>query len=214
MISFCTWIKNRFHQFKEVLPINLERMRDDCEWIIVDIDSDDEFSSFKTDDSRVKIHRVSVDEIHFSKLYNISHKLGSGDILVNLDADNFIGEDFCSWIDDLLEADRMGHAWSNDWYDGTYGRIAIRKEHFYAVGGYDESLLPCGYQDTDIMQRVINSGVRCFTTNDIKIYGGSIPNTREETMKYVDKKYSFGESNRSNHQKSLSNIKNKIIKAN
>jgi hypothetical protein len=214
MISFCTWIKNRFYQFEQVYRINLERMRECDEWVIVDVDSDDEFSTWTIDDKRVKIHRISVEEIHFAKLYNISHKLGIGDIIVNLDADNFIGEDFCSWTDVLLKQKRLGHSWSNNWSDGTYGRISMIREHFYSVGGYDETFTPCGFQDTDIIQRIIKSGVNCYTTNDKNIYGGSIPNTRDDTMKYVDKTKTFAEYNSINHKKYLDNVKNNKLKVN
>jgi hypothetical protein len=189
-------------------------MRECDEWIIVDVDSDDEFSTWSIDDERVKIHRISVEEIHFAKLYNISHKLGIGDIIVNLDADNFIGEDFCSWTDTLLKEKMIGHSWSNNWNDGTYGKISMLREHFYYVGGYDENLLACGFQDTDIIQRIIKSGVRCYTTNNKKIYGGSISNTREDTMKYVDKSKTFDQYNSENHKIYLENIKNNKIKAN
>jgi hypothetical protein len=214
MISFCTWIKNRFHQFKEVLPINLERIGVEDEWNIVDVDSDDEFAAWLPQDKRINIVKISMEELHFAKLYNISHKLAKGDMIVNLDADNYIGENFCEWVHKLKEKGFMGHSWSNDWSDGTYGRIVIPTEVFYNVGGYDESFEPCGFQDTDIMQRVIKSGTRCETSNDIKIYGGSISNTREETMKYVSKKESFGKYNSLNHEKYKKNIDKRIYKAN
>jgi hypothetical protein len=214
MISFCTWIKNRFHQFKEVFPINLERMGLDDEWNIVDVDSDDEFSNWIPQDKRINIIKISMKELHFAKLYNISHKLGKGDMLVNLDADNYIGEDFCGWVHKLKAKGFMGHTWSNNWDDGTYGRIIIPTKAFYNVGGYDESFEPCGFQDTDIINRVIKSGIKCETSNNKKIYGGSIPNSRNDTMKYVSKKGSFGTYNSINHEKFKKNIEKGIYKAN
>jgi hypothetical protein len=72
MISFCTWIKNRFTQFEQVYRINLERMRECDEWIIVDVDSDDEFSTWSIDDERVKIHRI---KHKLTELYNQHERL-------------------------------------------------------------------------------------------------------------------------------------------
>ena len=47
----------------------------------------------------------------------------------------------------------MLHQWSGISKDGTYGRISCHRDTFYQLGGYDESFLPMGYQDHDLMMR-------------------------------------------------------------
>ena len=48
IISYCSQIKNRFHQLRETFYHNLEKIRinENVEWIIVDCGSSDELSSF------------------------------------------------------------------------------------------------------------------------------------------------------------------------
>jgi hypothetical protein len=211
-ISYCTWIKNRYPQFRQVYDINLSRLGPDDEWIVVDVDSDDDLSEWVPTDTRVKLHNHAMLPLHFAKLYNVSHRLGNGDYLVNLDADNYLGPKFRDWVQSLQGA--VGHSWSQDWHDGTYGRVAIPRQAFYSVGGYDEKLLPCGFQDTDILQRLSHSGWPLRISYDSQVYGGSIPNPREDTMKYVDPSMTFDEYNSRNHQTTLRNLAAKKLRAN
>jgi len=211
-ISYCTWIKNRYHQFQQVYATNLSLMAPEDEWIIVDVDSTDGLENWDPHDSRVKLHRHSMAPLHFAKLYNVSHRLGTGDYLVNLDADNFLGKGFRDWLHTLKG--NIGHCWSGNWFDGTYGRISMPRRAFIAVNGYDESLEPCGYQDTDIMHRMAHTGLHITTVYDQSIYGGSIPNPREDTMKYVDPAETFTEYNARNYQTTLRNLAAKKLRAN
>ncbi len=203
MISFCTWIKNRFHQFSQVWELNLSHMNPNDEWVIVDAGSNDGFESWVPSDSRIRIIRHPMHPLNFSALYNISHRAGSHPILVNLDADNYLGPKFCDWAEEIHYQERMGHAWSNVWEDGTYGRIMIPSTTFQRIGGYDEDLSPCGFQDTDLIKRAVATGIRCVTCNDPDVYGGAIPNTREDTMTYTDSPLSFGQCNSINYHKAL-----------
>lgn len=187
-ISFCTWILNRFPQLSQVFEENLRQMGPDDEWIILDLESTDGVQQWAEEvgDPRIHYYREPLQELHFAKLYNRSHAYAEGDIVVNLDADNFIGPEFCLWAEQVCTDKSFGHSWSKDWDDGTYGRISMRRSTFLELGGYDETLAPVGCQDTDIIRRAITAGYRCVTSYDEEVYGGSIPNHREETMKYFD----------------------------
>lgn len=215
MISFCTWIKNRFHQFDQCWEVNLQRMGPDDEWVILDAGSDDGFEAWRCDDPRVKVTRSPVDQLHFAKMYNASHALAVNPVLVNLDADNFIGPKYRDWvIEKTLGESAVSHAWSNNWNDGTYGRIAYTREMFDAVGGYDERLGPCGFQDTDIMARMTAIPYRIHTSSDPEIYGGSVPNSRVDSMRFVVSDQDFTMMNSMNQGQSLENVRMKRIKAN
>ncbi len=95
---------------------------------------------------------------HLSLAKNISHTLASGDILLNLDCDNRIGEAL-KQIRETFEANVGAlHLWSGRYGDGTCGRIAIRRELFFNAGGYDESFRPMAYQDEDLLARLRDMG--------------------------------------------------------
>ena len=75
--------------------------------------------------------------------------------MCNLDGDNIISPEFVPKC--------VGHfaagcklVWFHDGTAkaGTCGRIAYLRDDFWAVRGYDQDLLPMGYQDIDIVERL------------------------------------------------------------
>jgi hypothetical protein len=105
-----------------------------------------------------KEHTATV--FNSSKAKNLAHRIAKGEILVNLDADN--------WADDIDQPLRQAFAATNRtifraWNgkrDGSSGRIAIASTWFYGLGGYDESFYPVGYQDVDLVLRAVAAGLK------------------------------------------------------
>ena len=93
---------------------------------------------------------------HASIAKNTSHRLSRGEILVNLDGDNYTGWRGAEHILRIFTKygpNTLFHQWSGVSKDGTYGRISYSRQTFFRLGGYDESFLPMGYQDHDIIMR-------------------------------------------------------------
>jgi hypothetical protein len=59
---------------------------------------------------------------------------------------------------------------------GTYGRIMMSRTMFHTIGGYDETFLPSGCQDTDIIKRVLLLEGQCLLVNLPQQVGCSLPN--------------------------------------
>ncbi len=103
-------------------------------------------------------------KFHMAHAKNMAHRLGireGADILVNLDADNFTGPGFDAWL--LEQFPRKGEyfAWSKmvksgpDRMDrGITGRIAVTRNAFLMVGGYDEKHCDWGPDDEDFKCRL------------------------------------------------------------
>jgi glycosyltransferase involved in cell wall biosynthesis len=90
---------------------------------------------------------------------NIAHKMATGDILVNIDSDIRIPEGFCEYIKDLFSSGQrlvMSFESSDPYgYDGCAGIVGAKREDFYSVNGYDESIsLGWGYDDMNYQFRV------------------------------------------------------------
>lgn len=97
---------------------------------------------------------------------NIAHKLATGDILVNLDADNILVNNFCENLINLFKENNIivaSKPKDKNNNIGTCGLIACKKHHFYSVNGYDENIfIGWGMDDT-------NFQFRCRMKNKLKL---------------------------------------------
>jgi hypothetical protein len=96
---------------------------------------------------------------------NMAHRLGmieGGEILVNLDADNFTGEGFAHYIAQQFAADDDVFLWSEMIQGvlprGIHGRIAVTARAFLNSGGYDEKYDTWGPDDKDFNARLRRLG--------------------------------------------------------
>lgn len=92
---------------------------------------------------------------------NVAHRLARGQIVCNVDADNFIGWGFAEHLWKLLgETGPDTFAYSRG-ARGTSGRIALWKSSFETLGGYDEGMgQGWGYEDKDLVSRARRAGLR------------------------------------------------------
>lgn len=161
-ISFCTTCRNRLWQLKQTLPHNLSVLKNGMEIVLVDFGSTDGLSNwiwenFKDDILKKKLTFFEVqNEVswHAPKAKNLAHRVSNNNYLFNIDADNFIHSDDLKQIQAAANKNISTHQWSNQFGDGSYGRIGTPKPLFFELGGYDESLLPMGVQDVDLLKRI------------------------------------------------------------
>lgn len=174
-LSFCITCLNRFSQIKKTLGTNLHDnadLKDDIEFILMDFNTPNlknwVFENFKVELEYGYLKYFFSTELetwHCSVAKNTAHKYANGEILVNLDSDNYTGENGAKHILDIFHnssKDVLLHQWSGHPTDGSYGRISYKKEHFCDVGGYNQKLLPVGMDDIDIIVRI------CFNNPDIE----------------------------------------------
>src|SRR5580692_8106533 len=166
-VSYCVTCHGRLWQLALTLFDNLDHLRDDEEIVLLDYGSPDGLSRFVESSVRCQeaIRRgqlvyahTEADTHHCSKAKNLAHRLGRGDLLVNLDADNS-NAGMRAVIDEWFVDDRNDVVLHMD--DGTagaFGRICLSRYWFYTLGGYDEAFLPSGYQDRDLLKRAAASG--------------------------------------------------------
>ena len=189
MISYCTSCKGRRYQLQSTLYHNLQRLKEiDAEWIILDYHSNDNLAEllklpwFKQlfDIEKIKMFRVTEDfpfEMPLAK--NLAHRYASGDILFNLDADNFIDNSYEALS--ILKEDQF--LWTKGLRDnGTGGRIGCHRKHFMELNGYNLDYAGAGYEDIDFayrLQKLNLEKVEC----DVRIL--PIKNTREDTLKHT-----------------------------
>jgi hypothetical protein len=175
-ISFCITYMNRLGHLNVTFPHNLEVAKDfDVEFVLLNYNSRDEVGGWIRDSYMplidagrlVYIHESASSRFHGAKSKNLAHRGGSGDILVNLDADNFLGEEYCArLLKEFEDPNILLHAYSKleeGDSNGTWGRIAVTRDNFYRLGGYTECFEPYGYDDKNFIARAQGLGIRLVT---------------------------------------------------
>jgi glycosyltransferase involved in cell wall biosynthesis len=218
-LSFCITCKNRLDQIRKTLPQNLEdnkKNKDLIEFILVDFGSTDGLQEWiqenftsEIKDSYLKYYYTEeLVEWHASVAKNTSHIFARNEILVNLDCDNFTGKDGGLFIiKNMLKYgvnSTVIHQFSNEFMDGSFGRIALSKENFLRIGGYDESFEPMGYQDVNLLIRLMLMGISCIHLVDKK-YNKAIVNSKNKGMEYTSQS-DWTAMNYRNFRRSTQNI--------
>lgn len=232
-LSFVMALMNRSHQIEQTLVKNLEDNwddRDQVEFVLMDVNSKDGFRDWirkqelqkYTESGYLRYFEVdSIDKWHASIGKNTAAHQAIGEIIVTLDCDNFTGYRGGRFVITQFEQNDYNcvvHQYDGNPQNGNFGRIALTKKKFNEIGGYDQSFLPMGYQDWDIIKRAEATG--CLYVNPVDeefnraIYndGGkelSMANTIDE-----HKKMGWVEMNRINKLKCHHNLYNKKLKAN
>ncbi len=159
----------------QTLPQNLQDNSNYplIEFVILDYNSSDGLAEWITSEmagfiknGKVKFAREpTATSINRSHARNICMHLASGDIICNVDADNLTGRGFASYVNSQL-GDHTNRFLSVD-YRGkrfrdksVYGRLAVWKQHFMNVGGYDETMTSYGYEDIDLVSRLSMIGLK------------------------------------------------------
>ena len=166
-VCFCTSIKDRLWQIKQTLPSNLRNIENtDHRIAVADYGSNDGLegwlaSSGIIDAPNLIYQKFDIGEFSWSSpvAKNLASSLApDGYGIFNLDADNFVTTNDVKKIFDSLNNDQVVHQFSGKWGDGSFGRIGLPPQRFAELSGYEERLLPMGYQDADILNRAERQG--------------------------------------------------------
>lgn len=167
-ISICTVCMGRCHDLRRTLIRNLE---DNCdysnlEFVVLNYNSNDELHDFMSSDliaPYLHTKRVRYLITRRPQFYSTSHsrnlafKNSTGEIVTNVDADNFTGPSFASYVNRLAnvcseKALFTRGKWRN------HGRIGMFRSDFEHLGGYDEDLDGYGWEDYSLMGRAMSAG--------------------------------------------------------
>ena len=177
MIVFCTTCKGRAQHIEKTLPRNLADNADypNCRFVILDYNSADHLLPYLGANHAADVvgGRLAVygeyswpGPFRMAHAKNMAHRCGileGADILVNLDADNFTGPGFASYIAEQFKtfgADSF--LWARmikgEMPRGINGRIVVSKHAFLNLGGYDEKYSTWSPDDKDFNLRLRRVG--------------------------------------------------------
>jgi glycosyltransferase involved in cell wall biosynthesis len=163
---------NRLCHLEHTLPQNIEDNEDceDLEFVVLDYNSTDGLEEWIRDSyidlikegRLVYFHEKSATHFLPSHSRNISIRCATGEVTCNVDADNFTGEGFASFLTEVFQPYRPILANSYDlssWHNmSTHGRLAMHKQSFLRMGGYDEFMRGWGAEDFDLNNRCLLAG--------------------------------------------------------
>lgn len=172
-IVFCTTCKGRAQHVEQTLPQNLRDNRgSDAVFLVLDYCSSDHLAEYMysnhledMDSGRVVFYQYKTEHsFRMAHAKNMSHRLGireGGDILVNLDADNFTGEGFADYLKEAMSP-TDSFMWSRMipgvLARGISGRIVVTSDQFLCTGGYDEVYSTYSPDDKDFQARLRRLG--------------------------------------------------------
>jgi len=170
-VSFCTTCMGRLEHLKHTLPLNLIHNQQTplVEFVLLDYSSPDELQNWVKDELKTELSTGRVvfysaagfQHFHHAHAKNVAHRLARGEIVCNLDADNFTGFGFAEYLMDAFSTGERIMIRSPRFIHGTFGRIALRKIDFEAIGGYNERMkFGWGYEDDDFIKRAAMAGIK------------------------------------------------------
>ena len=198
------------------LPENLAYIADkDAEIVLVDWCSEDGLREWVLENfwDQLELGKLRLFSLQEDRPFsipigkNFAHRLAKGTILFNLDADNFAHGTY-------EHASRLGTneiQGCNTYNKGIYGRIAIRREGFSKLGGYDEQFHPAGAQDRDLIARAKASGM---TLSNYPAKRMAIANSKFDTINSMNCGLSWQSMNDQNCRVSARNIAEGRLRAN
>ncbi|RKN76899.1 glycosyltransferase family 2 protein [Ulvibacterium marinum] len=165
-ISFCTVCMNRLEHLKKTLPKNIEDTMTygNFEFVVLDYNSKDgleewimaEMSQYRAAGLLIYVKTRFPEYFLRSHSKNVAAKHATGDIICNVDADNYIGEGFADYINrEFMEHQHIYLTVPRDFgKKDCYGRICVLRDDFMAITGYDEDMTDYGFEDFDLVNRL------------------------------------------------------------
>lgn len=181
-ISICTVCMNRLHHIKETLPVNIKNNSNygNIEFVLLDYGSSDGLFDWvkqhmqeHLESGLLKYYYTSIPK-HFDRSHsrNLMFRLAEGEIICNVDADNYAGENFAQYVNDVfndnddiyLVVDTKKRYY---FLRNAFGRFCVRKSDFELLGGLDEKMVSYGSETLDFYERLALLGKSEYVIEDI-----------------------------------------------
>ena len=168
LLSFCIVCMNRIEHIKLTLEQNiLENQLPGVEFVLLDYNSTDGLEEWVRCNMKEYLDNhilVYYKELHARKFHrthsrNMVMKLAEGEIVCNLDADNYLGKGFASFVLDQFSRNRNIFLTSSYNQRDAIGRVCVMRKDFLSINGYNESFSGYGLEDIELYNRLQKNGL-------------------------------------------------------
>lgn len=167
-ISFCTTAMGRLDHIRQTFLRNIADSDNypAAEFVLLDYGSLDGLADWVRFEAMELIERGKlvylrldgVERFHHAHARNVCFLAASGPVVCNVDADNFIPRGFAWHLNERMSRHPRAMGYFDRAPRGTAGRLAMFRDDFLSVGGYDESLFGWGFEDHDLRDRLRHNG--------------------------------------------------------
>ena len=188
---------NRTHHLKQTLIKNIEDNSDYDNWeiVLLDYNSQDGMEDWVKEKAAGYIASGKViyyqtpdpDKFNHSHAKNVAFNLATGDIVCNINADNFTGLHFASYVNESFNK-KSNQVLTPIYFTGQnkdkmpprdiMGKVCVRKNDFLKVNGFDESMAMYGFEDYDFINRLELANINRAPIEDA--FWGFIEHENEE----------------------------------
>lgn len=196
-ISICTTCMNRTHDLVKTLPLNIldNFTYPKVEFVVLNYNSQDDLDDFMRDRmmSYIELGIVKYAKTTEPKFYDMGHsrniafKIASGEIVNNVDADNFTGKDFAATLNQLAHM-RPEKAVFAKGKRMLHGRLGMYKKDFLELGGYDEDLEGYGADDASLLYRAMALRFKLMWWSNLGRFSDRIKTSRRDKVINMENK--------------------------
>jgi len=219
-ISLCTTAMNRLTSLSTTILQNIENNIDysNVEFVVLDYNSSDGLGKWVKENLQKYIDQGVVNYFRTEepKYYSMTHSrniaflAASGDMVNNIDADNFTNKGFATYLNKLANEQPEKAIFAKG-KRSIRGRVGFFKNEFIDdLGGYDESIENYGFDDHDIMLRAWQLGYKLMWFGGDFYKGDGSKKHNVSNMKNKDWKITELQNKIISYQ----NIKDRKLKAN
>jgi hypothetical protein len=191
-VSICTVAMNRIHHVKKTLPVNLQQNNNaGVDFLLLDYNSDDGLADYvmanfqhELECGKLSYYRYN-DADAFDRCHsrNLALKLADGEVVCNVDADNYAGPGFGQFVQEIFAREKNVciTGLDNKLKCDASGKLSVLKSDFINVSGYDENFEGYGFEDYDVVNRLLLNGCTAFTLN-LPNFLNAIQHERQERL--------------------------------
>ncbi len=166
---------NRVQHLQQTLPINILSNQDyeNCEFVVLDYNSSDKVEEYIKEElydyiqNKKLVYYKTIEPSYFKRSHsrNLAFKLAKGDLVCNLDADNYTGQGFATYLNSIFNIHKdfflTGMMFNNSEFSkDVLGRVCLTKNKFNELKGYDERMEGYGFEDIDLYSRLELAGLK------------------------------------------------------